>query len=132
MSLIMRILRCAAVLCLVLVSLTPVLAQDAATQDAAPQESAPADLKQASDALIKVLNDPQSREALVELLKRTGSEAQSGAGDSTVASSNGAGQAAGGARHHRGKRIISRSGSGNTLAGSSTTRAFFSSRSHGR
>ncbi|WP_299483272.1 mechanosensitive ion channel domain-containing protein [uncultured Roseibium sp.] len=44
------------------------------TDTGAPDESA--DLKQASEALIKVLNDPDSRKELIELLKKNAGEEQ--------------------------------------------------------
>ncbi|POF28469.1 mechanosensitive ion channel domain-containing protein [Roseibium marinum] len=48
----------------------------AAAQNADTQQSSSAEVAQASDALINVLNDPKSRAALIELLKQSASETQ--------------------------------------------------------
>ncbi|MHA7776501.1 mechanosensitive ion channel domain-containing protein [Roseibium sp. M-1] len=86
----MTILR----LCLIalfLVQLTPLSAQEAPAAATAASSAAQTDTGQASDieqanqALIKVLNDPESRAALIDLLQKTdGSAAQTG-GDSAAA-----------------------------------------------
>ncbi|WP_068406302.1 mechanosensitive ion channel domain-containing protein [Labrenzia sp. OB1] len=46
----------------------------AVAQNADAQQSSSTDVEQASDALIKVLNDPKSRAALIELLKQNAGE----------------------------------------------------------
>lgn len=71
----MRVLsRCLFALCgLVLLGMTSAMAQQSTTEQD-PQ----ADVQQASDALIKVLNDPDSRAALIKMLKESGAANQSG------------------------------------------------------
>ncbi|WP_209017341.1 mechanosensitive ion channel domain-containing protein [Roseibium aggregatum] len=66
---------------LVTLSAAPALSQEASgSGDAATTE-----VRQASDALIQVLNDPESRAALVEMLKKAGEEGQAPAEDGTTA-----------------------------------------------
>jgi small conductance mechanosensitive channel len=90
----MTILRSSlfALLSLIIASLfQPAAAQEGAGATSAPSETGqaaePADIEQANQALIKVLNDPQSRAALIELLKKNGEGAKGEVGDSNVASS---------------------------------------------
>ena len=81
MSFLLRSLLALAVL--ISLSLPPAWAQDAASQSG-DQQTSPAELQQASEALIRVLNDPKSREALIEMLQKTEGGAKQG-GDSAAA-----------------------------------------------
>ncbi|TYC52085.1 mechanosensitive ion channel [Rhodobacterales bacterium] len=81
MSFLLRSLLALAVL--ISLSLPPAWAQDAASQSG-DQQTSPAELQQASEALIRVLNDPKSREALIEMLQKTEGGAKQG-GDSATA-----------------------------------------------
>ena len=68
--------------------LQPVAAQEAPgtapAEGEAAQATQPADIEQASQALIRVLNDPQSRAALIDLLNKTGDGVPAVPGDSSV------------------------------------------------
>jgi len=65
---------------IVLLSLAP-----AAAQTADAQQSASSEVQQANDALINILNDPDSRAQLIDLLKQNASGGQGPEGDSMVA-----------------------------------------------
>jgi len=69
----MKLLRLCLAVCLgmLLFSAVPAAGQ---SETKAPEESA--DVKQASDALIKVLNDPESRKQLIELLQKNAGEGE--------------------------------------------------------
>ncbi|GAB2184514.1 mechanosensitive ion channel domain-containing protein [Roseibium sp. LAB1] len=79
-------LRCClfALMTLILAGLAPVLAQETGGQTSAQEQAPPADVEQASQALIKVLNDPDSRAALIELLQKSSANTQQADGDRQV------------------------------------------------
>ncbi|WP_428644327.1 mechanosensitive ion channel domain-containing protein [Roseibium sp.] len=62
------------------------VAQTAGTEQGTAPVGTPADIQQANEALIRVLNDPQSRAALIELLKEDGQTATAADGDKLVSS----------------------------------------------
>jgi len=66
---------------LVFLSVQPALSQDGGGSGETPAT----DVQQASDALIRVLNDPESRAALVEMLQKSGAGAQASASDEPAA-----------------------------------------------
>lgn len=82
----MKILRCClfALMTMMLAGLAPVLAQESGGQAPAQEQAPPADVEQASQALIKVLNDPESRAALIDLLQKSTGDGQPADGDRQV------------------------------------------------
>lgn len=67
-----------ALVALFFAGLLPVVAQEANDQGSAAKGSSSQQIEQANEALVKVLNDPESRAAFLELLQK--STAASGAG----------------------------------------------------
>ncbi|WP_157139654.1 mechanosensitive ion channel domain-containing protein [Roseibium aggregatum] len=81
----MTILRCCLFsLMMIFAGMSPVLAQESGGQSTAQEQVPSADVEQANQALIKVLNDPESRAALIDLLKKNAGSAQPADGDRQV------------------------------------------------
>jgi small conductance mechanosensitive channel len=81
----MTILRCCLfALMMIFAGMAPVLAQESGGKSAAQEQSLPADVEQANQALIKVLNDPKSRAELIDLLKKNAGSKPPADGDRQV------------------------------------------------
>lgn len=81
-----------ALVALLLAFASPAMAQQTVTQDASGEASSAQQIEQANAALIKVLNDPESRAAFLELLKKSAADGQTGAAGTQAASPEAAGQ----------------------------------------
>jgi len=66
---------------LMILGVTPVLAQEATDQHSGKAENASQQIEQANNALIKVLQDPESRAAFLELLQKSADGAQPASAD---------------------------------------------------
>ncbi|MCK7613215.1 mechanosensitive ion channel domain-containing protein [Roseibium sediminicola] len=75
-----------ALVALLLAFASPALAQQAAAPEASAGSSSSQQIERANEALIKVLNDPESRAAFLELLKKSASDGQVGDANATAAS----------------------------------------------